>query len=222
MIRDSAVLYLSWLAVVCGAMFLILAEMLPLNPPFLNADTLFVALAETEMFFILILWPFFILRSHDHGMRVEASRVALETLMLFILALPLMLIGQSISAVPMATFLKTLAALMACAAAVSTLFYYGTLRGIAVAPWYYFTIFFLSAGLPFFAYLTMKEPVIAPATLASFSPFWGLSVTGQETGSSVWMVLAIAATGVAIAMIMLAWLFARRSARTGPYPPAGA
>ena len=160
-------LYLSWVGTLCGALLLLLADVLPVRLSFVRPDTLFVCLTEVEIAFVLFAWPVFVPR-----LGVGGARLLLEASVLLLAALPLTLIAANVSNVGAATFLRSQALVGALAALAGALPQLERTRGWRVGPWYVLGAFAASALLPFLWFAASMIGGADLAWIATLSPFW--------------------------------------------------
>lgn len=171
-LHQSTGLYLAWIGGLCGAVVLMLADILPFPLPFATPDRFFLCVVELEIFFILLLWPLFVpslLRD-----KVAGPQVLAYAGVLLVLALPLVLIAANVSSMDAAGLVRSqahVAALAALGAGVAA-------KLPAALPWYLLAVFWISAAHPFWAFLDHQLGAKSPAVSVYVSPFWA-AAAGQ-------------------------------------------
>lgn len=55
-------LYLAWMGLTCGALLAGIGGLLPFGLGAVGPDAAFIALVEAELFFVVVVWPFFMPR----------------------------------------------------------------------------------------------------------------------------------------------------------------
>jgi len=192
-LHKAAALYLSWIGGLCGAIVVLLADVLPFPLPFATPGNFFACVVELEIFFALLVWPLFVPSLLREGLRPPVLLVYVGLLMLF--ALPLVLIGANISSVGSAGMIRTqslVAALAALGAGVAA-------RSPKAMPWYVFGVFVVSAGLPYWFLLDTQLGARSPSVSVFISPFWGVV---SDRAAASWIQTGIyGAAGLAL----LAW-----------------
>ncbi len=167
----AIVLYLAWLGTLVGALVAMMAEVSPVRLSFIRPDTLFVAFTEAQVFFALLVWPFFVPWLGSGAPLGGAARHLREILVLLAFSFPLALMCANVSSAGAGTILRSqllVAALAAFAAAL------GAPGGRGTAPWYVGGILALSAGPPFLHFLVGVLGRGPDLSFASWvSPFWG-------------------------------------------------
>src|SRR5260221_2769527 len=94
-LHRSSGLYLSWIGGLCGAVIVLLGNILPYPLPFATPGAFFISLVEVEVFFALLVWPLFVPSLQKDGIRGLALLGSVAILILF--ALPLLLICANVS-----------------------------------------------------------------------------------------------------------------------------
>jgi len=172
--RSRAIpLYLSWVGTLCGALLLMLSDVLPFRLRFVRPETLFLCLTQVEIAFALFAWPWFLAAAAPSG-----RRLLIEGGVLLAAALPLALIAANVSNVGTGAFLRAQALPVVLAAAAAALEGLGRSRGWRVGPWYVLGVVLLAAFLPFVAFITgggLSWTVV-------LSPFW--AAARSETGAA--------------------------------------
>src|SRR5256885_1493964 len=129
-LHKATALYLSWLGGLCGAIVLMLGEILPFRLPFATPGNFFGAIVGLEIFFVVLVWPLFVPSLLREGFQAPALLAYIGTLLLF--GLPLVLIAANVASVGGAGILRSqaqVAALAALGAGVAA-------RYPAAFPWY--------------------------------------------------------------------------------------
>jgi len=185
-LHKSAALYLAWIGGLCGAIVLMLADLLPFRLAFASPDNFFACIVELEIFFALLVWPLFVpalLRECCAGPMLLAY---IGVLLVF--ALPLLLIAANVANVDAGSVARSqvlVAALAALGAGVAA-------RFRAALPWYLLGVFWLSAAHPFWAFLQHQMGGKAPSVSVYLSPFWG-AVAGPS--APAWVQAALYGLG---------------------------
>jgi hypothetical protein len=182
-IHKAAGLYLSWIGALCGAVLLLLGNLLPYPVPFATPANFFLCIVELEVFFALLIWPLFVPALMKDGAQGLGLLSYVAVLILF--ALPLVLIGANVSSVDGAVLVRT-QALVAGLAALG--------GGVAARqpvrmPWYLLGVFWLSTALPLWMYLSRELGARAPSVSVYASPFWGAAA---EAGGPAWVQAGVA------------------------------
>jgi hypothetical protein len=177
-LHKSAALYLSWIGGLCGAVVLLLADLLPFPLPFATPKNFFACVVAVQIFFILLIWPLFVPGLLREGLAPPALLAYVAVLVLF--ALPLVLIGANVASVGAAGLVRTqalVAALAALGAGVAA-------RLPSSLPWYLLGAFWISAAHPFWSFLGDQLGAKAPAVSVYVSPFWGAVA---DRGAPAWV-----------------------------------
>jgi hypothetical protein len=185
-LHKATALYLAWISGLCAAVVLMLADLLPFPLPFATPDAFFGAVVELEIFFVLLVWPFFVPALLREAGAAPLLLVYVGVLLLF--ALPLLLIAANVAGVDGGSLLRSqvlVAALAALGAGVAA-------RFRAALPWYFLGVFWLSAAHPFWAFLGHQMGASAPGVSVYLSPFWG-AVAGRS--SPAWVQAALYGLG---------------------------
>ncbi len=165
-------LYLSWMGTLCGALLLMLSDVLPFRLRFVRPETLFLCLTQVEIAFALFAWPWFLAGAEPTG-----RRLLIEGGALLAAVLPLALMAANVSNVEAGACLRAQALPVVLAATATAVQDLGRLRGWRVGPWYVLGACFLTAFLPFVAFVTEGDLSWA----AVLSPFW--AAARSETGA---------------------------------------
>lgn len=166
-LHRAAALYLAWIGGLCGAIVLLLAEILPFSLPFATPQNFFACIVAVELFFVLLVWPLFVPSLLREGLAPPLLLAVVALMVLF--ALPLVLIGANIASVAAASWIRSqaqVAALAALGAGVAA-------RLPWALPWYFLGVFWLSAAHSFWSFLGDQLQVPAPSISVFLSPFWG-------------------------------------------------
>jgi len=177
-LHKSTGLYLSWVGGLCGAIVLMLGEVLPLRLTFATPGHFFTSIVALEIFFVLLVWPLFVPSIVRDGTAAPALLLHVAALLLF--ALPLVLIAANIASVEGAGVIRSqvhVAALAALGAGMAA-------RLRPALPWYLLTVFWVSAALPFWEFLQNQLGLKAPTISVYLSPFWG-AAAGE--GAPAWV-----------------------------------
>jgi len=183
----SIPLHLAWLGTLCGSLLLMLADVLPFRLGFVRPETLFVSLTEVELAFVLLAWPAFL-----PSLGPSVRSLFVEGALLFAAAVPPAVVAANVSNVGPGEFLRAQAIPASLAALAAALHVLGSARGWRVGPWYVLSIFILSAGIPFAAFVSGGGMPWAPA----ISPFWAVART-DGTAAAVFSISALVFLGAA-------------------------
>jgi hypothetical protein len=201
-------LYFSWLGTLTAALVLMLGEILPLRLTFVTPGTLFTCLLEVQVFYMVLVWPFFVMgrRATDR----PARSLYRDLGVLLAMGLPLGLMAADVSSVRPGHFLRAWALIGALGAFGVSIFRFATRA--SAGPWYFLGAFIVSAALPFASFLASEFIGHDWGVLAAASPFWGAA--RLEEGADLFQtpfyaLLAAALSGGAA-------LFRRVDASPGP------
>jgi hypothetical protein len=198
-LHKSTALHLAWIGGLCGAIILMLADLLPYRLPFATPDKFFAAVIELEIFFVLLVWPLFVPSLLREGIPAPMILVQIAVLLLF--GLPVVLIAANVTGADPAGVLRgqaLVAALAVLGAGVAA-------RFRSMLPGYLLAVFWLSAAHPFWAFLGDQMGAASPGISVYLSPFWG-AVAG--TAAPAWIQAALYGLG---GLVLLA-LPARKAA----------
>jgi hypothetical protein len=188
-LQRAATLALSWIGVLCGTIVILLGNLFPQPLPFATPAAFFISLVEVEVFFALLVWPFFVPPLEKDGIRGLGLLVPVAALVLF--AMPLLLIGANVSTVDASVLIRTqalVAGLAILGAGIAS-------RLRAAMPWYLLAVFSLSTVPPLSYYLESQMQARAPLSTPVLSPFWGAAAGG----AAAWVQSAVAgAAGLAL------------------------
>lgn len=170
-LHRSGALYLSWIGALCGAVILLLADVLPFAVPFAGPGGFFTCIVELEIAFVLLAWPLFVPRLlAETG---PAPMLLLHVAVLLLFGLPLVLIGANVAGTGVGEIFRTQAlvgALAALGAGVAA-------RLRSSLPVYYLGAFWFSVLHPFWSFLGDQMGAGAPGGAAFLSPFWSAAST---------------------------------------------
>jgi hypothetical protein len=192
-LHQSAALYLAWIGGLCGAVLLLIGNLLPFPLPFATPDAFFGCIVELEICFVLLVWPLFVPGLLKQGIPAPMLMAYVGALLLF--ALPLVLIAANVAAVDAGSVARSqvlVAALAALGAGVAA-------RFRAALPWYLMGVFWLSAAHPFWAFLGREMGASAPRGAVYLSPFWG-AVAAESTPA--WVQAAVSGIGGAVLLAL--------------------
>jgi len=180
-----------WLAFLCGAIVVALADVLPWRLTFVRPDNLLACFTEVQLFFAFFAWPLFIPSLAARG---EARPLLREAGTLVLLGLPPALACANVSNAGAAGFLRAQALVAAAAALVAAIHALGLRRGWRVGPWYVLGAFLVSAGLPYLAFLLYEFGGEGDLPwIAALSPFWAgsrVDGAGSLLHAAAWAALA--------------------------------
>lgn len=176
-LHRSAGLYLSWIGGLCGAVVLLLGDVLPFPLPFATPAAFFLCLVQVEVFFALLVWPLFVPSLQKDGLRGFLLAASIAVLLLF--ALPLLLIGANVSGVGAAGLLRsqTLVAGLALFGAGAAS------RRDRTLTWSLLAVFLLSTLPPLGLFLQDQLGGKSLPLSPYFSPFWAAA----DDGPSAWV-----------------------------------
>lgn len=212
-------LYLAWLSLVSGALLVALGSVLPFGIGRIDPRGAFACLIEAELFFVLVVWPFFIPRLFvprgpvPLGPGVEGHLLVLQVGILFLVALPLAFLTRNLADLGAREFFVGHALVASVACFVAGLFTLAGIRVQRVAPWYLAGLFAASAALPFLHFLSLEYGGPALGWLAVLSPFWGaarLEEVAPLVSSAIFALAAVA--------LFLAAPYVRSPAASSPAP----
>ena len=168
--RSKAIpLQLSWVGALCGALLLLLSDVLPVHLGFVRPGTLYICLTEVEVAFLLFAWPAYLSAAAP-----SPGRSLLDLGLLFLAALPLVLIAGNVSNISAGALLQTQAIPASLGAATAGVYALGRRRGWRVGPWHVLGVFLVSALLPFLAFVA--SPSFSWGSV--ISPFWAVASPG--------------------------------------------
>jgi len=182
-LHKSAGLYLSWVGGLCGAVLLLLGNLLPYPLPFATPGGFFLCIVELEVFFALLVWPLFVPALRKDGARGAFLLATIAVLLL--LALPLVLIAANISSVDAGALVRSQALVAGLAALGGGV----AARKPASMPWYLLAVFWLSTAPPFWMYLSRELGARAPSVSVYASPFWSAAAAA---GAPAWVQAGVA------------------------------
>jgi hypothetical protein len=162
-------LYLSWVGTLTGALVLMLGEILPVRLTFVTSGSLFTCFLEVQVFYLVLVWPFFVMGRG--AMDRPAISLYRDLGVLLAVGLPLGLMAADVSSVRTGPFLRALALIAALGAFGVSLFRFAPRP--SAGPWYFLGAFLVSAGLPFASFLAAEFLGQDWRWLAAASPFWG-------------------------------------------------
>ena len=201
-------LYLSWLGLLTGALIICLSDSLPFTFTFVEPGNLFATLVQCQVFFVVLVWPFFIpgivgeVAGKRDGER-SVHMMLLQVAVLSVFAFPLALMCANVSDTDIVSFIRGHALVLALASFVAVLFTVGVERGWRrLGPLYFMGAFGISAGIPFLAFLLGDLAQTDMSVLSTVSPFWGASEIGETSSLVQAMLYGI----LAVAMLLVdAW-----------------
>jgi hypothetical protein len=159
----------------------LLGGVLPFRIGSVRPEDVFTCLIEAELFFVLVVWPFFIHRlvvpkveiEAPTGVGGEAHLLVLQVVVLFVVALPIAFLCQNLANVGAREFFSGHLLVATAACLVAAIFGMGSERHVKTAPWYFLGFFVLSALVPFLQYLALEYGGGSLRYLSVVSPFWG-------------------------------------------------
>lgn len=173
--RTKAIpLHLSWVGTLCGALLLLLSDVLPVRLGFVRPGTLFTCLTEIEVAFVLFAWPAYLSWASP-----SPGRSLGDLGLLLLAALPLALIAANVSNAGAGEFLRTQAIPASLGALTAALHALARRCGWRVGPWQVLGVFLLGAFLPFLAFVTGG----AGSWSSVLSPFWAAGRPGVASSA---------------------------------------
>ena len=199
-LHQSAALYLSWIGGLCAGIVVLLGNVLPFPLPFATPANFFSSIVELEIFFVLLVWPFFVPSLLRGG--CAAPMLLLYVAALLLLSLPLAMIAANVSSVEAAGLVRSQAHVAALAALGAGF----AARLPGALPAYLLGVFWLAAAHPFWFFLQNQLGAKAPAVSVYVSPFWG-AVAAE--GTPAWVQTAVFGVG---GLVLLALAAKRKAA----------
>ena len=207
-LHRALLLYLTWLGFIAGGLIVLLADLLPFADP----ERLFVCFLECQIFFVILVWPFFT-RSLETEPRMAAGawgvQLFIQIAVLLILSLPLALICFNVANASTGEFLAGQGLVAALAAFVAALHVLARGRDVRLGPWYFLAAFVISGALPFLAFFVHVWGGPDLSFFSAVSPFWGASLVADGTA----LVQAIIYGGLAAGLLFLAALLPKEALR---------
>jgi hypothetical protein len=162
---------------------------LPFPVTFATPANFFLCLVQVEVFFALLVWPFFVPALGRQGAQGLQHLAHIAVLLVF--ALPLVLIAGNVSSVPAAGLLRSQA--LVAGLAVLAAGFAARLRN--AVPGYLAGVFALSALPPFEYFLQQQLGATSPGATVWVSPFWAAAAGGAPA----WVLAGVAgAAGVVL------------------------
>lgn len=206
--QHGIILYLLWLLFISFVAIISLAELSPVKFRIFDQQNIFIFIIEAELFFILVILPFF-LPSLMNGFKESWINILATTLVLFLFSLPVMLLCQNISVVDGWNFCKAAAVVLSCTLLVSSIFVAAHVFKIQIAPYYFFAIFLIQAMGTFLWYLSLEYGLNLDF-LTTLSPFRGI----LELSSPIVYVQILAFTILSAVLFLCTIPFAVRQAKS--------
>src|SRR6185295_11340847 len=103
-LHRSGALYLSWIGGLCGAVIVLLADVLPFAISFATPSSFLTCIVELEIAFVLLVWPLFVPGLLREG--CAAPMVLLHVAVLLLFALPLVLIAANVAGAGAASVIR--------------------------------------------------------------------------------------------------------------------
>jgi hypothetical protein len=189
-LHQSTGLYLTWIGGLCATVVLLLGDVLPFPVTFATPANFFLCLVQVEVFFALLIWPFFVPALGRQGAKSVQLPAYLVVLLIF--ALPLVLIAANVSSVQAAGVVRS-QALVAGLALLAAGFAANFRNAV---PGYIAGVFAFSALPPFELFLQSQMGAKGAAATLWLSPFWAAAADGAPG----WILAGL--TGVA-GMVLL-------------------
>lgn len=189
-LHQSTGLYLTWIGLLCAAVVLLLGDALPFPVTFATPANFFLCLVQVEVFFALLIWPFFVPALGRQG--AQGLQLGAYILVLVVFALPLLLIAANVSSVQAGGLIRT----QALVAGLGLLAAGFAARLRNALPGYVAGVFAFSALPPFELFLKHQLGAKAPGAIPWVSPFWAASADGAPA----WVLAGVA--GVAGIVIL--------------------
>ena len=177
-IRQAMVTYLVWMAFLSLGLILAMTRSIPLRLAILEPANLNILLVQTEVFFLLLVWPLFIpgMVGHLEGRRERSLNLLCHSLILLLLSFPLALMTHLVARTDFQVLLAGRALAVAAALFVTGIFGLAAVRPERVIRWYLLGALVLTGALPYTSFI-MNEAAGPPSisVLTWFSPMWSAS-----------------------------------------------
>jgi hypothetical protein len=209
-------LYLAWMGLTCGALLAGIGGLLPFGLGAVGPDAAFIALVEAELFFVVVVWPFFMPRLilpqaaaavKTAGPGAESHLLILQVVVLLVVALPLALVSQNLSEISAMQFLMAQVLVGLAASFVTALL--DRPEGSRVRTWYFLGAFVVGALFPFVSFLGGELGGLRLGWLADASPFWAAASFRSESALTGALAVQVAVLGVLTGFLMI-WGAVRR------------
>jgi hypothetical protein len=181
-LRRALATWLCWMTFLCLGLILAMSGTLPLRLAILERRNLNVLLLETEIFFLLLVWPLFIpmMVQHLQGRRDRCLQLLIHGLILLLLSFPLALVTHFVSRAEATVLLA--GRLLAAAAALFVVGFFGLGqdRRERLSRAYFLLLLILTGALPYAHFILTRA---ADAGVAAwFSPLWSASRLNAAPG----------------------------------------
>lgn len=203
-LRRAMVAYLTWMATLTLGLILAMTRALPLKLALLEAPNLNILLVQTEIFFLLLVWPLFIpaMAGHLTRRRDRCAQLLGHAAVLMLLSFPLALVTHFVAR----TDLSTMGAgrLLAAAAAlfVVGVFGLGPAGNERLSRGYFLSALVLTGLLPYASFVMTRAT--DTGVLTWFSPLW--SATQLNAAPAMPLTTSAIFGGVGAAMVATAWV----------------
>lgn len=196
--RRAIVTYLSWMALLTLGLVLAITSSIPLKLEVLEPRNLNILLVQTEMFFLLLVWPLFIpeMVGALTGHRDRCLNLMCHALILLILSLPLSLVTQFIAGSAVDVLLAGRAMTVAAALFVVGVFSMGPVRRESFSRNYFLALLVLTGALPYAAFVMDRADQAGPLTW--FSPMWSAAHLNGGLGTPLATAALFGGTGLAL------------------------
>ena len=215
-VPGTLVLYLAWMGLTCGVLLAGIGGLLPFGLGALGPDAAFLGLIEAELFFVMVVWPFFMPRlilpealaaSRKVGPGGESHLLFLQVIVMLVVALPLALVSRNLAEIETGVFIRAHLLVAAIAGFVTVLL--NRPSAARLRPWYFLGFFAVSALVPLAAFLGGELGPGGMNFLAAISPFWAAAQLRTDAALA-WAPGAQAAVFGVLALALLAAGFLRR------------
>jgi hypothetical protein len=224
-VPGTLALYLAWMGLTCIALLAGIGGFLPFGLGAIGPDAAFLGLIEAELFFVMVVWPFFMPRLilpeaaaavRKAGPGGESHLLYLQVLVLLVVALPLALVSRNLAEIESGVFLRGHLLVAAIAGFVTVLL--NRPSAARLRPWYFLGFFALSALVPLAAFIGGELGPGGLTPLAAISPFWAAAQLRTDAALS-WAPGVQAAVFGVLALALVAAGSLRRSVDSPATPP---
>ena len=203
-LRRAMVTYLTWMTTLTLGLILAMTGAIPLKLALLEATNLNILLVQTEIFFLLLVWPLFIpaMAGHLARRRDRCMHLLGHGLALLLLSFPLALVTHFVARTDVATLAAGRLLAAAGALFVVGVFGLGPAGNERLSRGYFLTALVLTGLLPFANFVMTRAT--GTGVLTWFSPLW--SATQLNVAPAMPLTTAAIFGGLGIVMLGLAWM----------------
>lgn len=129
-----------------------------LSPAESTARTLFVALTQVQLGFVLVVWPLLLprfLRDTD-SFPMALLQVLVQITVLLLLSFPVVMVGQSVSQVNEIGLLRSVALVFSSSLVVACVYLLAHAMHFEIHAYYFFALFLTQVFLPYFSFLAAE------------------------------------------------------------------